>query len=152
MTTNYFTKWIEAVPTRNANDTMVIKFLTENIFSILGCPHKIIIDNSQDFKSWKMLYFCNNHNVIMSHSTAYYPQGNGLEKSSNKSLVRIIKKVLTENKQSWDSKLIYALWTNRVSTKIFIGTSPFQIVYGNDSIFPIHLAFPMMKFLQEDLE
>lgn len=49
-TTNYFTKWIEVVPARNANDIVVIKFILENIFSKFGCPRKIAANNSQAFK------------------------------------------------------------------------------------------------------
>ena len=30
-----------------------------------------------------------------------------------------------------------------------IGTSPFQLVYGTDDVFPIHLVTPVMKFVQE---
>jgi len=43
-------------------------------------------------------------------STSFYPQGNGLEEPSNKSLVRVIKKLLEDNKKSWDSKLEFSLW------------------------------------------
>ena len=34
----YFTKWVEAIPVRNATDSVVIKFIEENILSIFGCP------------------------------------------------------------------------------------------------------------------
>ena len=37
-----------------------------------------------------------------------------------------------------------------VSTKKSIGTSPFQLVYGTDVIFPTSLGAPVMKFLQEE--
>jgi hypothetical protein len=49
--TNYFTKWVEAIPTRATTDTIIIKFLEENILARFGCPRKIIIDNAQAFKS-----------------------------------------------------------------------------------------------------
>lgn len=75
-----------------------------------------------------------------------------LAESSNKSLVRIIKKLLTENKKAWDSNLKYALWADRVSTKKSIGTSPFQLVYGIDAILPVHLSLRVMKFLQDEIE
>ena len=42
------------------------------------------------------------------------------------------------------------LWANRVSTKKSIGTSPFQLVYGTDAVFPASLALPVMKYVQED--
>jgi hypothetical protein len=86
------------------------------------------------------------------HSTPYYPQGDGLEESSNKSLIKIIKKLLIENKRSWDSKLKFPLWADRISDKKSIGTSPFQMVYGTKDTFPTQLGLPVLKFLQEELE
>ena len=99
-----------------------------------------------------MQNFCQNYNVILNHSTPYYPQGNGLAESSNNSLVRIIKKLLADNKRGWDSKLIFALWDDRTSSKKSISTSPFQLVYGVDDVIPIQLALPVMKYAQEELD
>ena len=64
--------------------------------------------------------------------------------------MRTIKKLLQENKRAWNSKLVYALWANRVSTKKSICTSPFQRVYGIDVVFLASLAIPVMKYIQED--
>jgi len=52
-TTDYFTKWVEAIPARNATDSVVIKFMEENMLSRFGCPFKIITDNAYVFKSAK---------------------------------------------------------------------------------------------------
>eukprot|EP00253_Pinus_taeda_P023296 PITA_23296 len=94
--TDYFTKWIEAIPTRKADHHVVMKFLTKNIFT------------------------------------------------------RIIKKLLEENKRNWDSKLKFALWADRVTTKKSTGNSPFTLVYGTEAVFPIQLTLPMAKFLQQE--
>jgi transposase InsO family protein len=80
--TDYFTKWIEAIPTRQAIDVVIIHFLEDNILSKFGCPMKIITDNATTFKSKNMEKFCRNYNITLGHSTSYYPQGNGLAKSS----------------------------------------------------------------------
>jgi transposase InsO family protein len=93
-TTDYFTKWIEVVPTRQATDSVIIQFLESNILSRFGCPRRIITDNVVAFKSKKLVKFCTDYGITLSHSTTYYPQGNGLVESSNKSLIRIIKKLL----------------------------------------------------------
>ena len=117
--------------------------------SRFGCPRKIVIDNAKAFTSSKLIKFGSDYNIILSHSTMYYPQGNGLAESSNKILIKIIKKLLEENKKAWNAKLKFALWAERVSTKKSIGNSPFQLVYGTDSIFPTSLGSPVMKYLQE---
>eukprot|EP00253_Pinus_taeda_P006884 PITA_06884 len=92
--TDYFTKWIEVIPTRQANDSIIISFLENNIFSRFGCSMKIIMDNAQAFKSKKMINFCHQYHITLGHSATYYLQGNGLAKSSNKNIIRSIKKVL----------------------------------------------------------
>jgi hypothetical protein len=126
--------------------------LEENILARFGCPRKIVTDNAQAFKSMAMISFCQKYNIVLGHSTTYYPQGNGLAESSNKSLISIIKKVLKENKKSWHLHLKYALWENRIGTKKSIGTSPFQMVYGTDVVLPINLALPVMKLWQDEKE
>ena len=148
--TDYFTKWVESISTKKATYTIIIDFLLSNILARFGCPRNIITDNSKAFTSSKLVKFCNNYNIILSHSTNYYPHGNGLAKSSNKSLIRTIKKLLQDNKKAWNSKLVYALWANRGSTKKSIGISPFQLVYGTHAIFPASLGMPVMKYIQEE--
>ena len=91
---------------------------------------------------------CGSMDIKLVHSTSYYPQGNGLAESSNKSLIRIIKKLLEENKKNWDSKLKYALWADRVTVKKSTGNSPFRLVYGTEAVFPIQLTLPLAKPLQ----
>jgi len=56
--TNYFTKWVEAIPVKNATDSVVIKFLEENILSRFGCPQQIVTDNAATFSSVKIIEFC----------------------------------------------------------------------------------------------
>ena len=93
---------------------------------------------------------CESMGIQLVHSTSYYPQGNALAESSNKSLVNIIRKLSETNKKRWDSKLKFALWADRVTDKRSIKTSPFKLVYGTEAIFPIHLIFPVAKFFQEE--
>eukprot|EP00253_Pinus_taeda_P011737 PITA_11737 len=83
-TTDCFTMWIQAIPCRHANDSTIIQFLERNILYRFGCPKKIITDNAATFKSKKMITFCHKYHITLGHSTAYYPQGNGLAESSNK--------------------------------------------------------------------
>jgi len=127
-----------------------MKFLTENIFSRFGCPHKLITDNAAAFRVKELVQMCDSMGIKLVHSTSYYPQGNGLAESSNKSLIRIIKKLLEDNKKNWDSKLKYALWADRVTIKKSTCNSPFKLVYGTEVVFPIQLTLHVEKFLQEE--
>jgi len=147
--TNYFTKCIEAIPTRKVDHNVVMKFLIENIFTRFGYPHKLVTDNVGAFREKELVAMCVSMGIKLVHSTSYYPQGNGLTETSNKTLIRIIKKLLEDNKKNWDSKLKYALWADRVTIKKSTGNSPFRLVYGTEAMFPMQLTLPMAKFLQE---
>eukprot|EP00253_Pinus_taeda_P035765 PITA_35765 len=147
--TDYFTKWIEVIPSIQATDTVIIVFLEANILSRFGCPNKIIIDNVAAFKSKKMIGFCHKYHITLGHSTAYYPQGNGLAESFNKSLMNIIKKLLEDNKKTCNKKLTNVLWADRPTTNKSIGIIPYELVYGMEAIFPSSLGVPVMKLLQE---
>jgi hypothetical protein len=48
-TTDYFNKWIEAIPTRSASHKVTIVFL-EDIIASFGCPSRIFMDNATSFK------------------------------------------------------------------------------------------------------
>ena len=91
---------MEAIPTRRATDAVIMNFIEDNIISRFGCPARIVTDNAQAFKSARFVNFCQRYNIVLTHSTAYYPQGNGLAESSNKTLVRALKKTIAENQKN----------------------------------------------------
>jgi hypothetical protein len=132
--TDFFTKWIESIPTRSASHKVIIGFM-EDLIVRFDCPRKNA-DNAASFKAKPLVKFCEQFRIKSIHSTPYYPQGSGLAESSNKSLTRIIKILLEDNKRAWNSKLKFALWDDRVTTKRSIGISPFQLVYGVEAILP----------------
>ena len=53
-----------------------------------------------------------------------------------------------ENKKSWDGKIKYALWVDRTTFKLSIEEIMFEIVYGLEAKFPIHLQLPMLQCMK----
>jgi len=92
-TTDYFTKWIESIPTRSASHKVIINFL-EDIISRFGCPSRIVTNNAASFRAESLINFCEHYGITLVHYTPYYPQGNVLAESSNKRLINIIKTLL----------------------------------------------------------
>jgi transposase InsO family protein len=130
-------------------EKVVIDFLEDKIITRFGVPSKIITDNAKVFCSTEMSSFCFKYGIIFSHASDYYPQGNGQAKSSNKNLMTIVKKIVGENKRSWDSKIKYALWANRITKKLATGKIPFDLVYGLDVRLSVHLKLPAYGLLQD---
>jgi hypothetical protein len=54
--TDYFSRWIEAIPTRNASHKIIIGFL-EDIMARFGCPNKIVTHNAATFKAEPLIKF-----------------------------------------------------------------------------------------------
>ena len=61
----------------------------------------------------------------------------------------IVKKIIGDNKKSWDSKIKFALWADRITKKSATGKSPFELVYSMSVTLPIHLKLPVYQVLQE---
>jgi transposase InsO family protein len=146
--TDYFTKWVEAIPTKSATDKVVMDFLEDKIITRFGVPAKITTDNAKAFSSTELSSFCFKYGIMLSHSSNYYPQGNGLVESNNKNLMNILKKTVGDNKRSWDNKIKFALWADRITKKSSTGKSPFELVYGLDATLPVHLKLPVYQFVQ----
>jgi transposase InsO family protein len=148
-TTDYFTKWIESIPTKSTTDKMVMNFLEDKNITRFSVPAKITADNSKAFSSTKLSSFYFKYGIMLSHSSNYYPQGNGLAKSSNKNLMTILKKIVGDNKKSWDDKIKFVLWDDRITKKSGTRKSPLELVYGLDVTFPVHLKLPVYQFVQK---
>jgi hypothetical protein len=90
----------------------------------------IVLDNVAYFSSTLLTEFALEKGIILRYSTNYYPQGNGVVESTNKNLICILKKIVTENHKNWHNALHNALWADRVTPKEALGTSPYFLVYG----------------------
>ena len=147
--TDYFTRWVEAIPLRKINEDEVISFLQDHIMTRFGVPVSLVFDNAKYFSSIKLTAFAHDKGIKLHYSANYYPQGNGLAESSNKNLIRILKKTVIENQRSWHSVLPNALWSDRVTPKSSIGVSPYTLVYGKEAILPPNIMLPSSIIAQE---
>ena len=75
------------------------------------------MDNTTYFSSIEITNFCFEYGITVSHSSDYFPQGNGQTESSNKNLINIVKKLGSNNQKTWNKKIHEALWENRVTPK-----------------------------------
>eukprot|EP00253_Pinus_taeda_P030951 PITA_30951 len=146
--TDYFTKWVEAVPLKTANCENIIEFIDQFIITRFGFPTALIFDNASYFSGNAMTDFALKRGFKLKYSANYYPQGNGLAESTNKNLIRIIKRIVDQNQKNWHKTLVNALWADRITKKASIGTSPFNLVYGKEVVLPTHLMIPSLALVQ----
>jgi len=89
--TNYFTKWKEVVALKIDYSDELVNFLKENIFSRFKVLEKFITKNGSIFTGSKFTKFCGEFSIVMGKSSNYYPQGNGLDESTNKTLILLVR-------------------------------------------------------------
>ena len=77
VSTDYFTKWIEAEPLANIRDIDAKRFVWRNIVTQFRVPRTLISDNELQFDSRAFKRYCFKLGIINSYSTPAYPQGNG---------------------------------------------------------------------------
>ena len=110
---DYVSKWIEAIPSRNNDHKIVIKFLKENILSRFGIPRAMISDGGTHFcnKSFKSLM--KKYGIIHKVATPYHPQTSGQIELANREIKQILEKTVNPNRKDWSLRLNDALWAYR---------------------------------------
>jgi hypothetical protein len=95
-TTDYFTIWLKVVPLKVVNTNQVLSFLNSNIITRFGIPECLVLDNASYFSSLDMNIFPLEKGIKLKYFASYYLQGNGLVESTNKNLIKIIKRIVLE--------------------------------------------------------
>jgi transposase InsO family protein len=90
--TNYFTNWTEAVPLKNMTHREVIEFIIELIIHRFGIPQTLTTNQGTSFISKEVREFTKSYKIKLLNSSPYYAQTNGQAESSNKVLIKLIKK------------------------------------------------------------
>jgi hypothetical protein len=148
-TTYYFTRWSEAAPLKVVNTNQVVSFLNMNIVTRFSIPECLVFDNASYFSSLDMSVFSLEKGIKLKYSASYYPHGNGLVETTNKNLIKIIKRTVFENHKNWHNVLFNALWANRVTPKTSVGNSPFFLVYRREAILPPNVLLPSLQLSQK---
>jgi hypothetical protein len=77
--------------------------------------------------------------IKLLSSSPYYTQANGQTESSNKTLIKLIKKKIEENPKRWHNVLSGALWAHHISKHSTTKVTPFELVYGQEAILLVEI-------------
>ena len=100
---------VEAIPLKVANSDAIIDFINQFIITRFGAPNALVFDNASYFSGNSIIEFAIKRGFKLKYSGNYYPQGNGLAESTNKNLIKIIKRTIDKNQKNWHKYLIFAL-------------------------------------------
>ena len=106
-------------------------------------------DRGLHFLNKVIEHLLNEFMVIHRKLAPFQPQSNGQVKSTNKILKAVLTKVVRCSKLDWELKLHSAIWAYRVAYKTAIGTTPFNMVYGLETILPMEFLIPTLRVAKE---
>ena len=145
VSTDYFTKWVEAEPLANIRDVDAKRFVWKNIVTRFGVPHVLISDNGLQFNSKMFRKYCGKLGITNRYFTPAYPQGNGQAKAVNKVIVNGLKKRLDDAKGKWVEELPHVLWTYRTTPRRSTRETPFLMTYEAEAVIPLEIGFPTSR-------
>ena len=145
VSTDYFTKWVEAKPLANIRDVDAKRFVWKSIDTWFGVPHVLISDNGLQFDSKMFRKYYGELGIINRYYTHAYPQGNGQAEAVNKAIVSGLKKRLDDAKGKWVEELPHVLWTYRTTPCRSTGETPFSMTYGAEAVILLETGFPTAR-------
>lgn len=128
-----YTEVLEYLP----SSAEVVLFVKKWIKSF-GCPRAILTDQVSIYKSKELHENVQNElKIRLLHTSAYYPQGNGINESSHKSLEYIIKTMgKSERKESFPELVDRVVLIYNRSPHGSLGDTPHFTVFGIDCLVP----------------
>lgn len=132
---DYFTKWVEVMPTYSENGKTAAQFLFNHVISRFGVPQAIVRDHGSHFRDYMMAELTSALGLRHNGLTLYYSQAND--------------QVEAVNKSNWHLMLFSALWAYRTSTKDATSFTPFHLFYGLEATLPIECEIPSLRLVVE---
>ncbi|XP_075074603.1 uncharacterized protein LOC142162179 [Nicotiana tabacum] len=117
-----------------------------------GIPRYIITDNGTPFDNKLVKSLCEKFSFKQHKSSIYNAPANGLAEAFNKTLGKLLKKVVAKNKRYWDERIGEALWAYRTTYRTATQATPYFLVYGVEAVLPLEQQIPSFRIaIQEGL-
>ncbi|XP_059668901.1 uncharacterized protein LOC132313991 [Cornus florida] len=145
--TDYFTKWVEAIPLKTCEQPTMIDFIKKHIIHRFGIPETTTTNRGLSFIGNKVLDYC-----AECSSTPYFAQSNGQAEASNKVIPNILEKMIENHPREWHHLLSNALWAYRNSKRSSTGVTLYMLIYGHDAVLPMEMTIRSARVaFQNDL-
>ena len=131
--TDHFSRYAQAIPTRNQTAQTTAKVLFENFFVYYGFPAKLHSDKGANFESKFIQKLCNIAGIQKSRTTPYHPMGNGMVERFNRTLLNMLGTMSEKQKSDWKSHVPTLTHAYNAAMHESTGFSPFFLMFGRHS-------------------
>ena len=131
----YFTKWVEAEQVAQIISHKVQHFVWKNIVCRFRILRHLVSDNGTQFASQQLGKLCSELGIKKIFPSVEHPQTNGQFESTNKVLLRGLKKA----KGTCSEEVSRILWVYDTTPQSTTKETPFSLVYGSDAMIPVEI-------------
>lgn len=125
---DYYSRYKEIRPMKSITSQDTVDVLIE-MFSRLGIPVSITVDNGRQFTSEVFKTFCHELNIHIFNTIPYWPQQNGEVERQNRDIVKRLK--ISQNlKSNWKKDLLYYLMMYNSTPHSTTGKSPSELFFN----------------------
>lgn len=135
--TDVFSKYTQAVPTRDQRASTVAQVLVNEWFYKFGVPGRIHSDQGRNFESNLIQQLCILYGIEKSHTTPYHPAGNGQCERFNRTLHNLLRALPITKKRDWSCYLPQVTFSYNTTIHQSTGESPFYLMFGQDPQLPV---------------
>ena len=135
--TDVFSKFTQAVPTRDQRASTVAGVLVREWFYRFGVPARLHSDQGRSFESMLIQQLCSLYGIQKTHTTPYHPQGNGQCERFNRTLHGLLQTLPPDKKLDWPNYLPQVTFSYNTTTHQTTGESPHLLMFGQEPSLPV---------------
>ncbi|XP_070047111.1 uncharacterized protein [Nicotiana tomentosiformis] len=83
--------------------------------------------------------------IKQRNSSMYNVAANGLAEAFNKTLCKLLKKVISKSKRDWHDRMEEALWAYKTNHCMPTQATPYSLVYGVEVVLPLERQIPSLR-------
>ena len=128
--TDRFSRYAQAIPTRNQSARTTFRALFENFFVHYGFLAKLHSEKGANFESKVIKKLCKIAGIQKTRTSPYHPMGNFMVERFNSILLNMLWTMSEKRKSDWKAHVPSLTYAYNAAVHESTGFSPFNLIFG----------------------